>query len=86
MTNHTVRDDAAAMKHPSTYEIVFRGHAGDRLLGRLRDDFSVDTTEDGNTRLVGEIRDPAHLHGVIHHLTSLAIEIVSLTSADNERS
>ncbi len=69
------------MNEPITYEILIRGCASERLLARLCDDFSIDTTIGGHTRLVGDVRDAAHLHGVINQLTSLAIEIVSLTPA-----
>ncbi len=34
--------DGGAMNEPTTYEIVIRGHASDRILARLRDDFSID--------------------------------------------
>jgi hypothetical protein len=67
------------MNESTTYEIVIRGQASERILTRLRDDFSINTTTGRHTRLVGVIRDSAHLHGVINQLTSLAIEIVSLT-------
>ncbi len=70
------------MNELTTYEIVVRGHASERLLARLSDDFSIDTAAGRHTRLVGEIRDASHLHGVINQLTSLAIEIVSITPAD----
>lgn len=69
------------MNEPIAYEIVIRGHASDRILARLRDDFSIAAAPDGRTRLVGEIRDAAHLNGVINQLASLAIEIVSITPA-----
>lgn len=72
------------MNEPITYEIVIRGQASERFLARLSDDFSIDTTVGGHTRLVGEVRDPAHLHGVINQLTSLAIEIVSITPAGTD--
>lgn len=65
------------MTEPITYEIVIRGRVSTRLLARLSDDFSIDATAGGQTRLVGEIRDPAHLHGVVTQLTALAISIVS---------
>jgi len=74
------------MNEPAIYEIVIRGRASKRMLARLEDDFSIDTTAGGNTRLVGEIRDPAHLNGVINQLTSLAIEVLSITSGDTELS
>lgn len=71
------------MNEPTTYEIVIRGNASERILARLSDDFSIDTA-DGHTRLVGEVRDSSHLHGVINQLTSLAIEIVSITPASTD--
>ncbi len=71
--------DGVAMNEPVTYEIVIRGNASKRLLGALRDDFAIEATDVGTTRMIGAIRDAAHLHGVVTHLTSLAIDIVSLT-------
>ncbi len=70
------------MNEPITYEIVIRGHASERMLGALRDDFAIEVTDAGTTRLIGTIRDTAHLHGVVTHLTSLAIDIVSLTPVE----
>ena len=66
------------MNEPTTYEIVVRGRATDRLLRPLLDDFDVDYPRTDRTRLIGVVRDAAHLHGVMAHLTSLAIEVVSL--------
>ncbi|MDW3221096.1 MAG: hypothetical protein R8F63_21025 [Acidimicrobiales bacterium] len=65
------------MNETITYEIVIRGNASERVLGALRDDFTIEATDAGTTRLTGPIRDAAHLHGVVTHLTSLAIDIVS---------
>ena len=70
------------MDKPTTYEIVIRGRATERLLGPLVDDFAVESPVQGRTRLTGIIRDPAHLHGVVAHLTSLAIEVISLAPID----
>lgn len=71
------------MTEPTTYEIVIRGRANPRLLRPLLDDFSLtpsgDHTGDGVTRLTGEIRDAAHLHGVVAHLTSVSVELISIT-------
>ena len=58
------------MSEPTTFEIVIRGRASARLLRPLLDDFTFDHPSDGNTRLVGVVRDSAHLHGVVSHLTS----------------
>ncbi len=66
------------MTGPQTYELVLRGRASARLLRPLLDDFTVDHSSAGLTRLVGRITDPCHLHGVLAHLTSVGIELVSL--------
>ncbi len=70
------------MNEPTTHEIVIRGHATDRILGHLSDDFAIAHPQPGTTQLTGVIRDPAHLHGVLFHLTSVAIDIVSVTPTD----
>lgn len=33
------------------------------------------------THLVGDIGDPAHLHGIVAHLSSVRLEIVSIAPA-----
>lgn len=79
MPAHTRRNDDEAMNEPTTYQIVIRGHATDRTLGHLSDDFDIDHPQPETTQLTGVIRDPTHLHGVLAHLTSVAIGIVSVT-------
>lgn len=71
------------MNEPTTYEIVIRGHATEQILGHLSDDFAIDHSQTGTTGLIGAIRDPSHLHGVLAHLTSVAIDIVSVTPTDH---
>jgi len=78
------------MNEPTTYEIVIKGRANARLLRPLLDDFSINPSGehpgdacgaqlvDGVTRLVGEVRDAAHLHGVVAHLTSVNVELISI--------
>lgn len=66
------------MTAPATYEIIIKGRATARFLRPLLHDFSVDHTVHGVTRLVGEIRDAAHLHGVVAHLTSVNVELISI--------
>lgn len=66
------------MIEPTIYEIVIRGRANARLLRPLLDDFSFDHTGEGVTRLTGEIRDAAHLHGVMAHLTAVNAELISV--------
>jgi hypothetical protein len=67
------------MFKPTAYEIVIRGRATARLLRPLLDDFAVDHAHDGVTRLIGEVRDAAHLHGVVAHLTSVNAELISIS-------
>jgi len=78
------------MPEPTTFEIVIRGRASTRLLRPLLDDFTLDHPGDhtgdhpsnGNTRLVGVVRDAAHLHGVVSHLTSVNVELISIVPVD----
>ena len=73
------------MPEPTAYEIVLRGRPSRRLLRPLLDDFTIDTSSEGGadcvTRLVGDIGDPAHLHGIVAHLTSVNLEIISIAPA-----
>lgn len=70
------------MFEPTTYEIVIRGRATARMLRPLLDDFVCDHTTDGATRLIGEIHDPAHLHGLVAHLTAMNAELISIAPAE----
>jgi hypothetical protein len=66
------------MTEPTTYEIVIRGRASARFLRPLLPDFAFDHSVAGVTRLIGEVRDSSHLHGVVAHLTSINAELVSI--------
>ncbi|MDO8388979.1 MAG: hypothetical protein Q7V57_00695 [Actinomycetota bacterium] len=66
------------MSEPTTFEIVLRGRASARLLRPLLDDFTFQHPSDGTTRLVGVVRDAAHLHGVVAHLTAVNVELISI--------
>jgi hypothetical protein len=74
------------MFEPTTYEIVIRGRAGARILRPLLDDFTRHYVSDGTgcgvTRLTGVVHDPAHLHGVVAHLTSMNAELISVIPLD----
>lgn len=69
------------MPATTTYEIVLRGRPSARLLRPLLDAFTFDHGCDGVTRLVGEIGDRSHLHGVLAHLTSVNVDVVSIGPA-----
>ena len=75
------------MSEPTTYEIVLRGRPSTRLMRPFLDDFTIDTCIDTAThiatRLVGDICDPAHLNGVLAHLTSVNLEIISIAPHDS---
>ena len=68
---------------PHRYQIEIRGRATERILRPVTDEFAIDTTPAGNTRLTGEIRDPSHLHGLLAHFTSMNAEVVSLRDLDD---
>jgi hypothetical protein len=70
------------MSEPTTFEIVIRGRANARLLRPLLDDFTFEHPADGNTHLIGVVRDAAHLHGVVSHLTSVNVELISIVPVD----
>ena len=63
---------------PTRYAIEIGGHASNRVLRPAVDEFTVELTGAGTTRLVGEIRDSSHLNGLLAHLTSLNVEVIGL--------
>ncbi|MCB1004041.1 MAG: hypothetical protein KDB35_07615 [Acidimicrobiales bacterium] len=65
------------MDEPTRYRIVIRGEAGARALRPFADEFTV-ARVDGGSALEGPVRDAAHLHGLLVHLTALNAEVVSL--------
>ena len=70
------------MPRPSRYEIEIRGRATERILRPVVDDFQIDVTGHGTTRLVGDIRDASHLNGLLAHFTSMNVEVVGLRRID----
>ncbi|WP_436794664.1 hypothetical protein [Actinospongicola halichondriae] len=70
------------MPRPARYEIEIRGRATQRILHPVIDDFEISPTEHG-TRLVGEVRDPSHLNGLLAHFTSMNVDVVALRSLDH---
>ena len=72
------------MTSPTRYEIELRGRATHRVLRPVVDEFRIESTDAGTTRLVGEIRDPAHLHGLLAHLTAMNVELVAVRRLDTD--
>lgn len=66
------------MPDRTTYEIVIRGRASARLLRPLLDDFRFDNRADDLTRLVGPVTDAAHLCGLVAHLASVHLDVISI--------
>ena len=66
------------MTSSTTYEIVIKGRASTRFLRPLIDEFAIDDSVDGVTRVTGEVRDAAHLHGIVAHLTAVGAELISI--------
>lgn len=67
---------------PTRYEIEIGGHASDRVLRPVIDEFTVEYTDTSTTRLVGDVRDASHLNGLLAHFTSLNVDVVSLRRLD----
>lgn len=67
------------MPEVPTHEIVLRGRVDRRELRPFLDDFTVDHTAAGCTRLVGTVVDASHLHGLVAHLASINAELIALT-------
>jgi hypothetical protein len=61
---------------PTRYRIEIRG----RLTGRLVSAFEGFALQSGNERsvLVGEIRDQAHLYGLLDRVRDLGLELISV--------
>ncbi len=66
------------MTTSTTYEIVIKGRAAARILRPLLDDFAIDHSVEGSTRLTGDVRDSAHLHGIVAHLSAINAELISI--------
>ncbi len=69
---------------PTRYEIEIGGHASDRVLQPVIDEFTIELTTSGTTRLVGAIRDSSHLNGLLSHFTSLNVEVIALRRLDQQ--
>lgn len=85
MAGHPVDRDRGVMTErtgPTRYEIEIRGHASDRVLRPVIDEFTLEPTEAGTTRLTGLVRDSSHLNGLLAHFTSLNVEVIGLRRLD----
>ncbi|WP_148288557.1 hypothetical protein [Ilumatobacter nonamiensis] len=74
------------MSELTRYEIEIRGRATARLLRPALDDFVIEPTDAGTTRLVGDIRDASQLNGLLAHFTSMNAEVIGLRRVEANRS
>lgn len=72
------------MTRSARYEIEMHGRATERILRPVIDDFRIEPTEHGTTRLVGEVRDASHLNGLLAHFTSMNVDVVALRRLDED--
>jgi hypothetical protein len=63
------------------YEIVVEGTAGS-LVETAVDGLDVHATDDGCSRIVGDVIDQAHLQGLLHRLADLHVTIVDVHRID----
>ncbi|MEZ5382514.1 MAG: hypothetical protein R2754_12065 [Microthrixaceae bacterium] len=70
------------MSRPTRYEIEIHGRVTDRVLRPVVDEFRIESTEVGTTRLTGQIRDASHLNGLLAHFTSMNVQVVELRRID----
>jgi hypothetical protein len=65
-----------------TYRLEAEGELSDQL-GRLFEGMSL-THDNGNTVLVGPVRDQAELHGLLQRFADLGLTLLSLDAIDRE--
>lgn len=70
---------------PQMFEVVVRGVMGPELSSALENLFVVESTGDGLTRVVGDIRDPAAASRVVGRGFGVRIEVVSVNPLDAGR-
>ena len=78
MVGHPAHMDDRDMSRPTSYEIEIRGRADARILRPVIDDFEIETTDRGTTRLIGDVRDTSHLNGLLAHFTSMNVDVIEL--------
>ena len=74
------------MSRPTRYQIEIRGRATGRVLRPVVDEFRIEPTDVGTTRLTGQIRDASHLNGLLAHFTSMNVEVIELRRLDPDPS
>jgi hypothetical protein len=74
------RVNVSSVRGAGTYRLEVEGHLGD-LMGRSFPRMRI-VYKNGNTVLVGPVRDHAELTGLLQHFLELGITLVSVTAVD----
>lgn len=69
------------MDRGGTYRLEVQGHLGD-LIGRSFPRMRI-VYKNGNTVLVGPVRDQAELTGLLQHILELGCTLVSVTTVED---
>jgi hypothetical protein len=65
------------------YEIVVAGRASPMVTAAF-DEFAISSLGNGRLRMVGNVRDDAGLHGVLHRIQSLGMAIIEVRRLEGE--
>ena len=65
---------------PTRYRIVLRGRLSERFASAF-DGMALEPAPDQQTVLVGDVRDQAHLYGLLDRLRDFGIELVAVEPA-----
>jgi hypothetical protein len=65
---------------PTRYRIVLRGRLSERFASAF-DGMALEPGPDQQTVLVGDVRDQAHLYGLLDRLRDFGIELVAVEPA-----
>ncbi len=65
------------------YELVLRGEISDRF-GVLFEGMRLERVQ-GTTRLHGDVRDQAELHGLIERIQEAGIELIAVNPVDDRK-
>jgi hypothetical protein len=79
-----VTDEGGGKVEPTRYRISVRGRLTERL-GSAFEGMAFEPGQ-GQTALIGMIRDQSHLYGVLDRVRSLGLELVSVQPSPADRS
>ena len=66
------------------FEVVVRGRMSDELMAAL-DGFTIETRDDGLTRVVGDVEDQPRLLGLLAAFDDLHMQVVSVNPVSIEQ-